>query len=147
MKKKHANMSNYSTRTCAIARAHARYMHTHTHTNTQSLQHTVRVQACHTPQYPRSGYSSVPTLLYPPKPTHLPLSFSFSFFSFLFFNRFNIIIEATTVLGALRQILFVVVSPPASLLDRSLCLDMLSLSDAYSRASIGPPGIGGPRRR
>ena len=59
----------------------------------------------------------------------------------------NTIIEATTAVGALQQILIVGVSPPASLLDCSLCLDMLSLSDAFSWASIGPPGIGGPRRR
>jgi len=52
-----------------------------------------------------------------------------------------------TALGALQQILFVDLSPPASLLGCSLCLDMLSLSDACPRASIGPPGIGGPRRR
>jgi len=36
----------------------------------------------------------------------------------------------TTALGALRQILFVDVSPPASLLGCSLCLEMLSFSDA-----------------
>jgi len=52
-----------------------------------------------------------------------------------------------SITTALGEYLFVGVSPPASLLDSSLCLDMLSLSDAYSWASIGPPGIGGPRRR
>jgi len=40
----------------------------------------VSVQACDTPVYPRSGYSSVLTLLYPPKPIPLPLYFCFSFF-------------------------------------------------------------------
>jgi len=49
--------------------------------------------------------------------------------------------------SALRHILFVDLSPPASVLGRSLCLQSLSFSDAWSRASIGPPGIGGPRRR
>ena len=48
---------------------------------------------------------------------------------------------------ALQRILFVDVSPPASLLGCSLCLDMLPLSDACSQASTGLPGIGGPRRR
>jgi len=51
-----------------------------------------------------------------------------------------------TALGALHQILFVDVSHPASLFDTSLSHDMLSLSDAYSWASIGAPGVGGPRR-
>ena len=47
-----------------------------------------------------------------------------------FFLYINTIIGATTALGALRQILFVDVSPPASLLGCSLCLEMLSFSDA-----------------
>jgi len=60
----------------------------------------------------------------------------------------NTIIEATTALGALQQFLFVGVSPPASLLDCSLCLDMLSLSDAYSRAStVIELGIHHPRKK
>jgi len=50
-----------------------------------------------------------------------------------------------TTLGTLQQILFVDGSPLASLLGCLFCLDMLSLSDACSRASIGLPGIGGPR--
>jgi len=42
-----------------------------------------------------------------------------------------------TALGAVQQILFVDVSPPASLFDSSLCHDMLSLSDAHSQALTG----------
>ena len=77
-----------------------------------------------------------------------PLNPSPSHFHFLLFFsetiiHINTIIEVTTSLGALWKILFVDVSPPASLLDCSLCLDTLSLSDAYSRTLIGPPGIGG----
>jgi len=73
---------------------------------------------------------------------------SLSFFFVLFFEtiiHINTIIGATPAVGALQQILFVDVSPPSSLLDCSLCLDMLSLSDACSQASTGSPGIGGPR--
>jgi len=59
----------------------------------------------------------------------------------------DIVRERVSALCAPRQILFVDVSPPASMLGRSLCLDVPSFSAACSRASTGPPGIGGPRRR
>jgi len=62
-------------------------------------------------------------------------------------NKYLHVIHVMSALGALQWILFGDVSPPASLLGCLLCLDMLPLSDACSRASTGLPCIGGPRRR
>ena len=88
-----------------------------------------------------------PPSLFPHIHTHTaadPISVFSPLIKSLFSSSYLLARRIMTALGALQQILFVDVSPPASLSDCSLCHDMLSLSDAYSRASTGPPGIGGP---